>query len=74
MSIYHSSTNPFLDRRPYVYAIMWTRLNLAYVGVRHARGCDPSDLWRTYFTSSQYVADIRSRYGDPDHIEVIDVF
>ena len=66
--------NPFLDRRPYVYAILWTDLNMGYVGVRHAKGCDPSDLWNTYFTSSKYVREYRKLHGEPDRIEIIDTF
>ncbi|MBB5710835.1 hypothetical protein [Sphingomonas xinjiangensis] len=66
--------NPFLGRRPYVYAIMWTELNLAYVGVRYRKGCHPDEFWKSYFTSSDHVASLRAEYGDPDHIEVLETF
>lgn len=66
--------NPFLGRRPFIYVVMWTHLNQAYLGVRFARGCDPSDLWKTYFTSSTYVAEFRKQNGEPDRIEVLETF
>lgn len=62
------------DRTPYVYAIAWTGLNTAYVGVRYGRGCHPSDLWKSYFTSSRYVAEFRREHGEPDVVDIIDVF
>ncbi|MGA1849450.1 hypothetical protein VH570_01265 [Sphingobium sp. HT1-2] len=74
MNTYQPQKNPFLERRPYVYAIMWTELNVAYVGVRYAKGCHPNDFWKTYFTSSEHVAAFRQKHGDPDHIEIIDTF
>lgn len=74
MNTYPTQKNPFLDRRPYVYAIMWTEKNMAYVGLRHAKGCHPGELWKRYFTSSKYVAEFRAKHGEPDHIEIIDTF
>lgn len=74
MTTYQAKKNPFLDRRPYVYAIMWTEQNAAYVGVRHAKGCHPKDFWESYFTSSSYVREFRRLHGEPDHIEIIDTF
>jgi hypothetical protein len=41
-----------------------------YVGVRWAKNCHPSDLFVTYFTSSQYVAEYIKEHGMPDIIEV----
>jgi hypothetical protein len=74
MDTYPRQKNPFLDRRPYVYAIMWTNLNMAYIGVRYATSCHPNELWKKYFTSSNYVSQFRADHGEPDHIEIIDVF
>ena len=74
MTIYHSQKNPFLDRRPFVYAIMWSDLNTAYIGMRYGKSCHPNDLWTSYFTSSEYVAAFRAEHGEPDHIEIIDTF
>lgn len=67
-------SNPFLSHRPYVYAVVWSEHNVAYVGVRHAKGCHPSDLWTRYFTSSKYVAEFRKKHGEPDRVEIIDMF
>lgn len=74
MNTYQQQINPFLERRPYVYAIMWTQHNVAYVGVRFRKGCSPDDLWKSYFTSSRYVKEFRQKHGEPDYIEVLDVF
>ena len=54
--------------KPYVYLIGWTKTNVWYYGVRYALGCDPSDLWTKYFTSSKYVNKFREEFGEPDKI------
>lgn len=74
MSSYQTQKNPFNKSRPFVYAVMWTELGVAYVGVRYAINCHPDDLWTRYFTSSQYVKEFREKHGEPDHIEVIETF
>lgn len=56
--------------KPYTYLIGWSELNLWYYGSRYARGCDPSDLWVKYFTSSERVKRLRCKVGEPDVIEV----
>lgn len=63
-----------MDRTPYTYRISWTALGLHYYGVRYGKGCDPSDLWVTYFTSSDRVRQIRYSTGEPDVIEVRKTF
>lgn len=60
--------------RPYTYLIGWKSLNLYYYGSRYRNGCDPSDLWVSYFTSSKAVAEMRETAGEPDTIEVRKVF
>lgn len=60
--------------RPYTYLIGWSNLNKYYYGVRFAIGCNPSDLWKTYFTSSKYVAKFRKEHGEPDIIAVRKTF
>ena len=60
--------------QPYTYHIAWTSINKHYYGVRFAKGCHPSDLWVNYFTSSKLVKEYRSRYGEPDIIEIRKVF
>lgn len=55
---------------PYTYLIGWTSLKLFYYGRRTAKNCQPSDLWKSYFTSSSEVKKIVSLHGDPDIIQV----
>ena len=59
---------------PYVYLIGWTKLDTWYCGSRSAANCHPSDLWKTYFTSSEYVKKFRDENGEPDHIEILKDF
>lgn len=66
MSIYHS-TNPF------IYVIGWSDINAWYLGAKWAKGCDPVDLWTTYFTSSKVVALLRDEWGEPDIFEAAPV-
>jgi hypothetical protein len=58
----------------YTYLIGWSQQNKWYYGVRYAMGCKPSELWRTYFTSSQYVAAFRKEFGEPDIIKIRKIF
>jgi len=59
---------------PYTYLIGWTNHNKWYYGVRFAKNCSPSELWRTYFTSSTHVKEFRKQYGEPDVIEIRKTF
>jgi len=63
-----------MKHTPYTYFIGWTHLNLFYYGSRYAKGCDPSDFWEKYFTSSKRVAAIRGQHGEPDIIQIRQVF
>lgn len=60
--------------KAYTYIIGWTERQKFYYGVRYAEGCDPSELWVTYFTSSKYVKEFRVKYGDPDLIKIRQTF
>ena len=40
---------------PYTYHLFHRPTGRHYYGVRFARGCHPSELWVTYFSSSEYV-------------------
>ena len=53
------------DRTPYTYLIGWPNLNKWYYGVRFAKGCHPTDLWKPYKTSSKYVEQFIKENGDP---------
>lgn len=50
---------------PYTYLIGWPELNKWYYGSRYAKGCDPSELWVKYFTSSKQVKEFRKKHGEP---------
>lgn len=58
----------------FTYLIGWSGANKWYIGSRWAEGCAPSDLWKSYFTSSKYVRAFRKKHGEPDIIEVGRVF
>ena len=60
--------------KPYTYFIGWAKQNKYYYGVQYGISCDPGNLWKTYFTSSDSVKDFRSKYGEPDLVEVRKVF
>jgi len=59
---------------PFTYCIRWTAHNKWYYGVKYSDGCSPKDLWTTYFTSSKYVKEFRTAYGEPDLIEIRKIF
>lgn len=60
--------------KPYTYLIGWTKIGQYYYGVRYAKGCHPDDFWKEYFTSSQYVSDLRKSFGEPDVIQIRKTF
>jgi hypothetical protein len=59
---------------PYTYLIGWPELDTWYYGVRWRPGCDPSDLWVKYFTSSKYVKIFREQHGEPSVISIRKTF
>jgi hypothetical protein len=58
----------------YTYLIGWSKTNKWYYGVRYAEKSTNDDLWKTYFTSSDYVKRYREEFGEPDVIEIRRVF
>lgn len=48
---------------PYTYKIKCLPTNQWYYGVRWARGCNPTDLWTTYFTSSGQIKKLIQEFG-----------
>lgn len=52
-----------IDRIPYSYRITHIKSGLHYYGVRYAKNCKPDDLWKTYFTSSNYVKELIKKDG-----------
>jgi hypothetical protein len=59
---------------PYTYLIGWSHREKYYYGVRYAKGCNPNELWKTYFTSSKVVNKYRKLYGEPDIIQIRKLF
>ena len=47
---------------------------MAYYGVRYAKNCDPSDLWKSYRTSSKHVTNFVNKHGNPDVISIRKTF
>lgn len=58
----------------YTYLIGWSTLNKWYYGVRYSKKSNPDELWKTYFTSSEYVKQFRKEYGEPDVIQIRKTF
>lgn len=65
MSIYH---------QPYTYLIGWSKYNIWYYGLRFSKNCNPSELFKTYFTSSKHVKNYIKENGQPDVIQIRKTF
>jgi hypothetical protein len=48
---------------PFTYYLYHKPTGLKYYGVKFQKGCDPSVLWSTYFTSSSKVKSLINKYG-----------
>ena len=72
MCIYTHHTS--IDRTPYTYLIGWSRFDIWYYGVRFSKNCHPSDLFKSYFTSSKHVHTFCLAFGFPDVIIVKNIF
>jgi hypothetical protein len=62
---------------PYTYLIGWSKLDKWYYGAEYgskSKTANPLNLWKTYFTSSEYVKEFREQYGEPDIIQVRKIF
>jgi len=51
------------DRTPYTYIVTHIPSGKKYYGSRYAKNCHPTDLWKTYFTSSQIVKNLITQDG-----------
>lgn len=60
--------------QPYTYLIGWSKQNLWYYGVEFKKTAKPSNLWNSYFTSSNYVKKYHKQFGDPDVIQIRKIF
>jgi hypothetical protein len=59
---------------PFTYLIGWSKNDQYYYGVRYAIGCRPTDLWESYFTSSDEVGKYVEENGEPDIIQIRKTF
>jgi hypothetical protein len=48
---------------PYTYLITFLPTGQRYYGVRTKRGCHPTDLWNSYYTSSKEVRQLIKQHG-----------
>jgi len=61
--------------KSYTYRIKFIPTGEYYYGVRYAKDCDPSELWKTYFTSSLIVRNLIRQYGkELFHVEIRKIF
>lgn len=64
-----------MKNKPYTYLLTHLPSGMKYYGVRYAKNCDPSDLWKTYFTSSTKIRKIIERDGvDSFSVEIRKTF
>lgn len=52
-----------VDRTPYTYVITHNPSGLKYYGSRYSKRCQPTDLWKSYFTSSQTIKQMIEQDG-----------
>lgn len=48
---------------PFSYYLYHRPTNQHYYGIRHRKGCHPSELWVKYFSSSSLVKELIKQYG-----------
>lgn len=63
--------------QPYTYLIGWSSANVWYYGAEYGskmKTAHPSNLWKSYFTSSPRVKSFRKIHGEPDIIEIRKTF
>lgn len=53
---------------PYVYWLKNKTTGMKYIGIKYARGADPTLFWKTYFTSSKHVKKLVKLFGKEDFI------
>src|SRR5574343_500837 len=62
------------NNTPFTYLIGWSKTNMFYYCVKWLKGCLPSDIMNTYFTSSKIVQDYIKENDYPDIIIVDKIF
>ena len=58
----------------YTYLVGWSKHGKFYYGAQWNKYANPDDLWTKYFTSSNRVKKFRATYGEPDVVEIRQVF
>lgn len=53
---------------PYTYLIKNLTTGKVYYGCQYSKNCHPNNLWKTYFTSSEYVRELINKYGKNDFV------
>lgn len=48
---------------PFTYKLIFKPTGQYYYGVKWSKGCNPSDLWVSYFTSSKHIHKLIEEYG-----------
>jgi hypothetical protein len=48
---------------PFTYVLKFKPTEQYYYGVRYAVGCNPDNLWNTYFTSSDKIHELIDKFG-----------
>ena len=61
------------ENTPYTYYLEWPT-GMKYYGVSYSKACHPDDLWSLYKTSSDYVKEHVSQFGNPVRTEVRKIF
>lgn len=64
-----------MENIPFTYRVKCVNTNEYYYGVKYAKNCKPSDLWSSYFTSSNKVKELILIHGKDNFIvEIRKVF
>lgn len=53
---------------PFTYKLVFKPTGQYYYGVRWAKGCNPSDLWTKYFSSSRVIKKLINEFGKDSFI------
>ena len=48
---------------PFSYHLYHRPTQLHYYGIKHAKNCNPTDLWTTYFSSSSIIKNLIKEHG-----------
>ncbi len=63
------------DRTPFTYVVTHVATGRRYYGAKYSKGCEPPDLWVTYFTSSRVIRDLVKTEGrEAFQVEVRKIF